>query len=131
MLKNDLKLNIKATPNFEGDAAKFRSDEGYVWTYDIVVENMGDQPVQILSRNWRIIDSLGNIREVDGEGVIGKKPIINCGERFQYSSFAQLSSSSGIMYGSYQAKALESGEVFTADIPAFSLDAPDDERVVN
>jgi len=131
MEKNEYQLKIKATPTFEGDVANNKEEEGYVWTYDVEVENIGAQPVQILSRNWKIVDSLGNLREVSGEGVIGKKPIINCGEKFQYSSFAQLNSSSGIMYGSYEAKALETGAVFTVDIPAFSLDIPGDERIVN
>lgn len=122
-------LKITATPNYESNA--YEPEEGYVWSYDIQVENAGTSAVQIIARNWKIIDSHGNIREISGEGVVGKKPIIKAGEQFKYSSYAQLNNSSGIMFGSYKVKDLETGMIFKVEIPAFSLDSPNEKMVVN
>ena len=123
-------LEITVQPSFESDNY-LSSKEEYIWTYNIKVKNRAGKPLQIISRMWKIIDSDGNEKEIVGEGVVGRKPIINSGEQFKYSSFAQLRSKSGMMYGSYQIKAIESGKVFTAKIPAFSLDVPGSNKVIN
>jgi ApaG protein len=61
--------------------------------------------------------------EVRGPGVVGKQPVLRPGERFEYTSGTPLTTSSGIMVGSYQMMTTE-GEQFDVTIPAFSLDAP-------
>ncbi|HSR70930.1 MAG TPA: ApaG domain, partial [Kiloniellales bacterium] len=38
----------------------------YVWAYQIRIENLGDETVQLLNRHWRITDSLGRMQEVKG-----------------------------------------------------------------
>ena len=52
------------------------------------------------------------------------------GESFEYTSGCPLSTSSGIMVGTYQMQT-ETGELFLVDIPAFSLDVPNTARVVH
>lgn len=123
-------LKITATPSFEKDEV-IGFEHNFIWTYNILVENFGKHPVKILARYWKIIDSLGNIREVHGDGVVGKTPIIYPGKKFQYSSFAQLSVSSGIMYGKYKVMDLETESLFYITIPAFSLDGPVENKVYN
>ncbi len=102
----------------------------YIWTYDIRIENHSDQKVQLLHRNWRIIDEIGGVQEVDGEGVVGKQPEILPQRFFEYSSGVHLNYPSGIMYGSYKMKN-EKGEEFQVEIPKFSLDANLLKRTVN
>lgn len=95
----------------------------FVWAYHVRIQNHGEQTVQLLTRFWRITDSLGNVQEVRGDGVVGEQPILNPGDSFEYTSGTPLPTPSGIMVGAYQMLA-QSGERFEIDVPAFSLDSP-------
>jgi ApaG protein len=102
----------------------------FVWAYLVRIENKGDLTVQLRSRHWKITDGLGRQREVKGPGVIGKTPMLRPGEAFEYTSGTPLSTSSGIMGGTYQMVS-ETGEKFDIEIPTFSLDSPSAERRLN
>ena len=95
----------------------------FVWAYHVRIQNHGEQTVQLLTRFWRITDSMGNVQEVRGDGVVGEQPILNPGDSFEYTSGTPLPTPSGIMVGAYQMLA-QSGERFEIDVPAFSLDSP-------
>ena len=106
-------------------------DEGhYVWAYKVRIQNNGGETVQLLARNWRIIDSLGHIQEVQGEGVVGEQPVLEPGDFFEYTSGTPLGTPSGFMAGTYQMKAGD-GKEFDVVIPAFSLDCPNEPRLVH
>ena len=95
----------------------------FVWAYHVRIQNHGEQTVQLLTRFWRITDSMGNVQEVRGDGVVGEQPILNPGDSFEYTSGTPLPTPSGIMVGAYQMLA-QSGERFDVDVPAFALDSP-------
>ena len=102
----------------------------YVWAYQVRIENHGKVAVQLRSRHWRITDGLGQMREVKGPGVVGKTPLLQPGEVFEYTSGTPLSTPSGIMSGTYQ-MVTDSGEKFDIEIPTFSLDTPNAGRRLN
>ena len=95
----------------------------YVWAYKVVIHNKGKEIVQVKSRYWRITDSNGKIQEIEGDGVVGEQPILNPGEKFEYTSGTPLSTPSGFMEGHYEMET-KSGNKFDASIPLFSLDSP-------
>ncbi len=99
------------------------SDSHYVWAYRVRIENNSERVVQLKTRYWRITDSLGNVQEVRGDGVVGEQPILKPGTSFEYTSGTPLSTPSGIMAGTYQMKPTE-GDCFDVTIPTFSLDSP-------
>lgn len=101
-------------------------EDCWVFGYSVVVENAGTETVQLKSRYWRIVDGYGRKIEVRGEGVVGKQPVLAPGERYKYTSGTPLKTSSGIMSGTYQMETAE-GRWFDVQIPAFSLDAPDNQ----
>lgn len=106
-------------------ADQSRPDENhYVWAYRVRIENLGAEPVQLISRTWRIVDSHGRVQTVRGEGVIGQQPVLDPGETFEYTSGTPLDTPSGFMSGQYQMIEPGSGETFDIDVPAFSLDSP-------
>lgn len=110
-----------------------QSDPGenhYVWGYRITIANDSEVTVQLRSRYWRITDGNGHVEEVRGAGVIGEQPVLNPGDSFQYSSGCPLKTPSGVMVGHYTMQASD-GERFNIDIPAFSLDLPDQLRTLN
>ena len=99
------------------------ADSHYVWAYHVRIENNSQKVVQLKTRYWRITDSLGNVQEVRGDGVVGEQPVLDPGGSFEYTSGTPLSTPSGIMAGSYQMETT-GGDRFDVNIPAFSLDSP-------
>jgi ApaG protein len=102
----------------------------FFWAYTVEIANSGEAPVQILARHWIITDQSGKREDVRGIGVVGEQPVIEPGKSFTYTSGCPLQTPSGTMVGTYQAIA-DDGEIFTVDIPAFSLDIPGGKRVLN
>lgn len=98
-------------------------EDRYIWAYQVQIENLGADIVQLLTRHWRITDSLGRLQEVRGAGVVGEQPVLKPGESFEYTSGTPLPTPSGIMVGSYGMQSA-GGERFDVEIPAFSLDSP-------
>jgi len=96
----------------------------FVWAYHVRIENNGSRTVQLRNRHWRITDSRGRTQEVRGAGVVGEQPVLRPGDSFEYTSGTPLPTPSGIMGGTYQMEASETGERFDVAIPSFSLDSP-------
>ncbi len=117
---NPIYLDDQSTPE----------DDHYVWAYQVEIENLGADVVQLLSRYWRITDSQGRVQEVRGVGVVGEQPVLSPGESFNYTSGTPLPTPSGIMSGTY-AMERGSGERFEVEIPAFSLDSPHQPKQLN
>ncbi len=99
------------------------TDSHFVWAYQVKIENLGKETVQLRSRHWRITDARGELHEVRGPGVIGEQPVLEPGDVYEYTSGTPLATPSGIMMGEYQMEN-ERGEMFDIEIPAFSLDSP-------
>jgi ApaG protein len=123
------RITVTVEPRYMAD----RSEPGegrFFWAYTIEIANEGATPVQILARHWIITDQRGKREDVRGIGVVGEQPVIEPGSSFTYTSGCPLTTPSGTMVGTYQA--IENGgEIFTVDIPAFSLDIPGGKRVLN
>lgn len=102
----------------------------YFWAYRVEIENQGKDTVQLRDRFWKISDQNGKIEEVSGPGVVGEQPILQPGEMFEYTSGCPLSTPSGIMMGRYTMVS-EEGAPFDVEIPAFSLDIPDNRPSIN
>lgn len=96
----------------------------FIFAYKITIHNTNVFPVRLLRRKWRIIDSNGAIREVEGEGVVGVQPQIAPGSHYQYISACHLKSELGKMQGSYQLENVVTKKTFQVAIPEFSLEAP-------
>ena len=122
-------IEVTVEPNFMPERSSV--DQGqYFWAYTIVITNTGEETVQLRTRHWIITDATGHRQEVRGEGVVGEQPVLAPGERFEYTCGVPLPTSSGFMTGRYQ-MVTESGEQFEIDVPTFSLDSPDEKRVLN
>ena len=120
--KKTKKINITVNPYFLDDQSE-PEDQHFVWAYQVTIDNKSKEKVQLKNRYWKIIDSNGSEQEVRGEGVVGEQPILNPGEKFEYTSGTPLSTPSGFMGGYYEMETNE-GKRFDAIIPQFSLDSP-------
>jgi ApaG protein len=122
-------IEVKASPTFLPD--KSSPENGYFfWAYTITLTNHGQETVQLKTRHWRITDANGRLQEVRGPGVVGEQPVLKPGQNYEYTSGVPLQTPSGFMVGSY-GMVTETGEPFDIDIPAFSLDLPQEGRTIN
>ncbi len=94
----------------------------FVFAYFVRIENNGNEDVQLLRRHWFIHDGTGDVKEVEGEGVVGKQPVISPGAGHEYNSFCVLETFEGTMEGTYLMRR-PGGELFYAVIPRFPLRA--------
>jgi len=113
----DVKVDYHTTSNYEGRP-------GFVFVYHIIVSNHNNFPVQLLRRRWRIFDSDGVVRYVEGDGVVGLQPVIEPHQSFEYSSFCNLSTELGMMSGVYILENLRENILFEVEIPGFELATP-------
>jgi ApaG protein len=94
----------------------------FVFAYFIRIENNSVDRVQLLRRHWYIHQSSGKVEEVDGEGVVGKQPMLAPGEVHEYNSYCVLETFEGSMEGTYLMRR-SNGEMFNVTIPRFVLRA--------
>lgn len=122
-------IAVTVSPRFlpERSSAK---ESRYFWAYTIEIRNRSNVTVQLKTRRWVIIDGIGQMQEVRGEGVVGEEPVLEPGASFEYTSGVPLPTPSGFMTGTYGMVTLE-GESFEIEIPAFSLDSPEARRTIN
>lgn len=123
------KIRVTVEPRYMAERSE-PSEGRFFWAYTIEIANDGVEKVQILARHWIITDQRGKREDVRGIGVVGEQPVIEPGSSFSYTSGCPLTTPSGTMVGTYQAIG-DDGQVFTVDIPAFSLDIPGEKRVLN
>jgi ApaG protein len=116
-------IKISVLTSFEGTYFKNYKIH-FAFSYQITIDNQSKDSVQLTSRHWEIFDALNNKEIVDGEGVVGKKPVIKPGESHTYSSGCLLSSPIGAMNGFYNMVNFTSTKSFKVFIPTFKFSAP-------
>lgn len=116
-------IKISVSTSFEGTYFKNYMLH-FAFSYHITIENHSKDSVQLMTRHWEILDALNNLEVVDGEGVIGKKPVIRPGENHTYSSGCLLSSPFGAMSGHFNMINFTNTRNFRVIVPSFKLSAP-------
>ncbi len=116
-----IKISVETT--FEGTFYK-NYKMHFAFGYKVTIANQSKDSVQLMARHWKITDSLNSPETVDGEGVIGKKPVLKPGESHTYSSGCLLASPFGAMKGFYQMVNFTTTRMFRVKIPTFRLSAP-------
>lgn len=116
-------IKISVDTTFEGTFYKNYKIH-FAFGYRITIENQSKDSVQLTSRFWEIKDALNNTEIVEGEGVIGKKPVLKPGESHTYNSGCLLSSPFGAMKGHYNMVNFTSTRKFKVMIPGFKLSTP-------
>lgn len=115
-------IAVTAFPQFIADQSDPAADR-YVFAYTITIENIGTVPAQLISRHWIITDGNSQEQVVRGLGVVGEQPLLQPGEKFEYTSGCQLDTPVGTMRGTYQMTA-DDGTQFEAVIDEFTLSIP-------
>jgi ApaG protein len=115
-------IRVTVRPRFS--LAQSDPAEGeFVFSYQVTMENLGQEAAQLLFRHWHIHDSAAGDSMVDGEGVIGEQPFLTPGASHEYSSYCVLQSPVGYMEG-YYTFVRPDGRRFRVEVPRFELSGP-------
>ena len=74
------------------------------FAYTIKVNNESGKTVQLTGRKWMIKQANGEVETVEGDGVVGKQPVMENGESYTYTSYCLLTGDHGAMWGFYFGK---------------------------
>jgi ApaG protein len=96
----------------------------FIFGYHIRIDNGTPFEVQLLRRYWHITDAHGTVREVDGDGVVGRQPVFKAGESHEYMSFCNIYTEMGKMSGRYEMIRLSDNMPFDVEIPEFQMISP-------
>ncbi len=121
VVTNGIKVSVET--NYQPEHSQ-PANEHFVFTYRITIENNSNNTVQLMARHWDIIDAAHPKHEVDGDGVVGKQPVLEPGEIHQYVSGCNLKSGIGKMSGHYIMERILDGKQFNVEIPEFIMVVP-------
>ena len=96
----------------------------FVFAYQVEITNESAFPVKLHRREWHIVDGMGSHRLVEGEGVVGQKPIMQPGESYQYVSGSHFLTPIGKMEGHYTMLRKIDGASIDVQIPPFVMVVP-------
>ncbi len=116
-------IKISVETKFEGSFLKEQILH-YAFLYSITIENQSKDVVQLLSRHWKILESVSRPQYINGNGVVGKKPIIRPGESHTYQSGSLITSPLGSMSGTYIMINFTTAKKFNVEVPNFRLSVP-------
>ena len=110
--------------NFYQESYSRPMNNEFVFAYRITIFNHNSYAVQLLRRMWIISDANSDVRTVEGEGVVGRQPVIYPGDSYEYVSGCNLATAIGKMEGLYIFDNKISGKEFEVKIPVFKLISP-------
>lgn len=123
MSESALAIRVDVEPAYSVEESSL-AEQRFVFSYTITIHNHSTQPVQLLTRYWKVTQGSGKIQEVRGKGVVGKQPLIAPGQLFRYTSRAVLESPVGVMEGAYTCLDIEAQHSFDVPIAPFRLAGP-------
>lgn len=98
------------------------ADKPHPFVYFISIHNDSDETVTIEGRKWVVREGEETV-VVEGDGVVGQRPVIPPGEHFSYNSY-HVTSVDAVAEGAFFARTEDGEWVFTR-IPEFELHVPD------
>ncbi len=116
-------VEVQVEPFYQEEHSKPMSNE-FVHAYRITIFNHNQFTIQLLRRKWLITDSNSDENVVEGDGVVGRQPVLYPGDSYQYVSGCNLTTPIGKMEGVYVFENKLNRREFEVKIPMFKLVAP-------
>lgn len=95
----------------------------FAFAYTVTIRNDGEVTAQLVARHWIITNAAGREEEVRGLAVVGRQPVLQPGEQFEYTSWTRIDTPHGQMRGTYFCMTDEA-HPFDAEVPEFQLVYP-------
>ena len=116
----DLKVSVDDVlymPSLDAPA-----ERPHPFAYFITITNDSEVSVRIRARKWIVRESEGEVVVVEGDGIVGKQPLLKPGQNFTYNSYHVIQSNSeaeGAFFGQ-----TSDGRVVCVRIPSFEMTIP-------
>lgn len=94
----------------------------HTFIYFLTILNLSDRTIKILGRKWVLKFSTGEVLVVEGDGIVGKTPILASGEHFSYNSFHATKTNAEVIGTFYGIDELNN--LIHILIPIFKLNIP-------
>ena len=98
------------------------AERPHLFTYFITIANRSDRRITLIGRKWVLRSDGGSTEVVEGDSIVGKRPVIWPGETFSYNSFhttACPTEANGTFFG------LDDGDnLVRVSLPPFHLTLP-------
>ncbi len=117
---DQIRINVRAEHLEE---TSLPDDGVFAFSYTIQIENISDEPLQLLERHWVVSSGGVQIAEIVGPGLLGDQPVVESGEIYEYSSATVIQDPLGFMEGSYTFRTC-AGEFLEVPVPRFDLAYP-------
>lgn len=95
----------------------------FAFAYTVTIVNDGDVAAQLVARHWIFTDAIGHAEEVRGLAVVGHQPLLEPGERFEYTSWTRIATPLGTMQGTFFCMT-EDAHAFDAAVAPLTLARP-------
>ena len=82
-------VEVQVETIFQAEHSNVLKNE-FFFSYHITLFNHNNFTVQLKTRRWKITDSNFDIRHIEGEGVVGRQPVLYPADIFQYVSGCNL-----------------------------------------
>lgn len=97
-------------------------EKPHPFVYFISIHNHSQVPVTIRGRKWVVREDDGEVTVVEGDGVVGQKPMIEPGGNFSYNSY-HVVGRNAVAEGAFFGETASGEWIFTR-IPPFRLEVP-------
>jgi ApaG protein len=98
-------------------------DKPFPFAYFITIHNDSTETVTVRGRKWVVSDTTGETIVVEGDGVVGKTPRLEPGQKFSYNSYHVIASDS-VAEGAFIG-ITEDGQPVVVRIPRFEMQSPE------
>jgi ApaG protein len=115
-------IRISVVPQYL-EAQSAPKAQNFSFAYTVLIRNERPEAVQLMRRHWYVFSNGELLAEVEGEGVVGAKPVIKPRDSFQYTSGVVINDPVGAMTGFYTFIDTNGNSV-VAEIPPFDLVSP-------
>ena len=104
------------------DPDKLPTNAPHAFIYFITIINLSNTRVILKGRRWVICDEDGSQKVIEGQGIVGKEPNLNPGEKFSYNSY-HMSHCNSSAEGSFHGID-DNGKPIYVRIPRFDMNIP-------
>lgn len=97
-------------------------DKPHPFVYFVNIINDSAQQVTLHGRKWLVREHCGELTVLEGEGIVGQRPVIEPSDRYSYNSY-HVVAGNGTAWGAFYGLT-DKGTYFRVKIPEFGLAVP-------
>ena len=97
-------------------------DKPHPFVYFINIVNDSSEQVTLLGRKWMVREHDGELNILEGDGIVGQRPVIPAKDRFSYNSY-HVVAGSGTAWGAFYG-VTNTGVRILLPIPEFGMAVP-------